>query len=301
MSATSIHFVLVHGSCHGGWCWYKVTTLLESAGHTVTAVDLGASGINPKQLSDIPTYSSYLQPLADVLEALPSGQKVALVGHSMGGLSISVAMEMFPSKIAIAIYCTAIMPRPNNFDLLQLNQQEGEFTALDEEELGGIGPTVVVDLTGSGCSDDEDGSWMWEMVMYYPDIQPYGDSKYIFDSSGTPTAIYFGPNFMATMMYQLSPHEDLTLGLSLTRYYPIYRDETSRAENKFTSANYGSVNRAYIISEQDEGITIAIQQQYITDFPPKEVQTISDSDHMLMLSQPQKLVTYLQEIATKYV
>ncbi|KAM7498039.1 hypothetical protein LguiA_022453 [Lonicera macranthoides] len=279
MSATSIHFVLVHGSCHGGWCWYKVTTLLESAGHTVTAVDLGASGINPKQLSDIPTYSSYLQLLADVLEALPSGQKVALVGHSMGGLSISVAMEMFPSKIAIAIYCTAIMPTPDNFDLLQLNQQEGEFTALDEEELGGIGPTVV----------------------YYPDIQPYGDSKYIFDSSGTPTAIYFGPNFMATMMYQLSPHEDLTLGLSLTRYYPIYRDETSRAETKLTSANYGSVNRAYIISEQDQGITIAIQQQYITDFPPKEVQTISDSDHMLMLSQPQKLVTYLQEIATKYV
>ncbi|KAM7498042.1 hypothetical protein LguiA_022456 [Lonicera macranthoides] len=260
MSATKIHFVLVHGSCHGGWCWYKVTTLLESAGHTVTAVDLGASGINPKQLLDIPTYSGYLQPLTDVLEALPSGQKVALVGHSMGGVSISVAMEKFPTKIAVAIYCTAVMPTPDNFDLLQLNQQ---------------------------------------------------DSKFIFDSSETATAIYFGKNFLESTLYQLSPpevgdevsdpSEDLSLCLSVARYYPIYRDEISRSETTLTSANYGSVNRAYIISEEDLGLPVETAQQYIKNFPPKEVETISGSDHMVMLSKPQELATYLQKIATKYV
>ncbi|KAL7240066.1 hypothetical protein ACSBR2_005848 [Camellia fascicularis] len=31
------HFVLVHGACHGAWCWYKLKPLLESHGHKVTA------------------------------------------------------------------------------------------------------------------------------------------------------------------------------------------------------------------------------------------------------------------------
>jgi hypothetical protein len=26
-------FVLVHGSCHGGWCWKKVRPLLQATGH----------------------------------------------------------------------------------------------------------------------------------------------------------------------------------------------------------------------------------------------------------------------------
>ena len=26
-------FVLVHGSCHGGWCWKKVIALLSKDGH----------------------------------------------------------------------------------------------------------------------------------------------------------------------------------------------------------------------------------------------------------------------------
>ncbi|KAI5673604.1 hypothetical protein M9H77_13968 [Catharanthus roseus] len=47
------HFVLVHGSCHGAWSWYKLRPLLESAGHKVTAVNLSASGINTKRIHEI--------------------------------------------------------------------------------------------------------------------------------------------------------------------------------------------------------------------------------------------------------
>jgi hypothetical protein len=28
-------FVIVRGSCHGGWCWKKVTPLLRNSGHNV--------------------------------------------------------------------------------------------------------------------------------------------------------------------------------------------------------------------------------------------------------------------------
>ncbi|KAM7503390.1 hypothetical protein LguiB_002294 [Lonicera macranthoides] len=116
------HFVLVHGSCHGAWCWYKVATILSSDGHRVTAVDLGASGINPKQLDDIPTISGYLQPLMELMAALPPDKKVVLVGHSMGGIVISAAMEKFPDKVAVGIYVTAFMPEPE-FNILDFNQK----------------------------------------------------------------------------------------------------------------------------------------------------------------------------------
>lgn len=57
------HFVLVHGACHGAWSWYKVVAMLRSSGHNVTALDLGASGINPLQALQIPHQSDYFRPL----------------------------------------------------------------------------------------------------------------------------------------------------------------------------------------------------------------------------------------------
>ncbi|OEL23885.1 hypothetical protein BAE44_0015094 [Dichanthelium oligosanthes] len=35
--------ILVHGTGHGGWCWYRVATLLRAAGHRVDAPDARTS------------------------------------------------------------------------------------------------------------------------------------------------------------------------------------------------------------------------------------------------------------------
>ena len=51
------HFVLVHGSCHGGWSWYKLVPLLKSAGHNVTAIYLAGSGVDPRQVSNLTSIS----------------------------------------------------------------------------------------------------------------------------------------------------------------------------------------------------------------------------------------------------
>ncbi|KAF5945590.1 hypothetical protein HYC85_015818 [Camellia sinensis] len=37
-------------------------------------------------------------------------EKVVLVGHSYGGLGISLAMERFPEKISVGVFITAYMP-----------------------------------------------------------------------------------------------------------------------------------------------------------------------------------------------
>ncbi|KAK3412446.1 hypothetical protein EUGRSUZ_I01196 [Eucalyptus grandis] len=111
-NARGKHFVLVHGACHGAWCWYKVATLLRSSGHDVTTIDLAASGINPIQASSLQSISNYFKPLRDVMESLSLRERVILVGHSYGGMALSHVMERYPKKIAVAVFVTALMPGP---------------------------------------------------------------------------------------------------------------------------------------------------------------------------------------------
>lgn len=112
------HFVLVHGICHGAWCWYKVATILKSAGHRVTALDMAACGASPLRVEEARSFEDYSRPLLDALAALPPGEKVVLVGHSFGGLSLALAMHTYPEKIAVAVFVSASMPaagRPMTF------------------------------------------------------------------------------------------------------------------------------------------------------------------------------------------
>ena len=108
--AYSKHYILVHGTCHGAWSWYKLKPRLESAGHHVTVLDLAASGTNLKKLEDVNTLSQYSEPLLELLASLPQNEKVVLVGHSLGGLNIALAMEKFPQKVAVGVFLTAVVP-----------------------------------------------------------------------------------------------------------------------------------------------------------------------------------------------
>jgi len=101
------HFVLVHGAGHGAWCWYKVATMLILAGHNVTTIDMAGCGISPIQVQEIHSISKYYEPLMSFMESLPPKEKVILVGHSYGGIPLSVAMEKFSKKISLAVFVTA--------------------------------------------------------------------------------------------------------------------------------------------------------------------------------------------------
>lgn len=104
------HFVLVHGFCHGAWCWYKLAAALKSNGSRATALDLAGCSVHPDPLRRVSSFSDYARPLMDFLASLPDDEKVVLVGHSYGGLPISLAMENFPAKISVAVFLTAYMP-----------------------------------------------------------------------------------------------------------------------------------------------------------------------------------------------
>ena len=104
------HFVLVHGVCHGAWCWYKVATLLSSAGHRVTALDMAACGASPGRAEEVPSFDEYSRPLLAAVAGLPPDEKAVLVGHSFGGLNLALAMERYPDRVAVAVFVSTGMP-----------------------------------------------------------------------------------------------------------------------------------------------------------------------------------------------
>ncbi|CAD6228323.1 unnamed protein product [Miscanthus lutarioriparius] len=94
------HFVLVHCAYHGAWCWYKVATLLSSAGHRVTALDMAACGASPGRAEEVPSFEEYSRPLLAAVAGLPPDEKAVLISHSFGGLNLALAMERYPDRVA---------------------------------------------------------------------------------------------------------------------------------------------------------------------------------------------------------
>ena len=101
------HFILIHGAWHGGWCWHKLVEELESSGHSVTAPDLPCHGEDrtPPQGIDVSHYADLVCSLVDA-----ASEEVVLVGHSLGGLTISQVAERRPDRLRCLVYLAALVP-----------------------------------------------------------------------------------------------------------------------------------------------------------------------------------------------
>ena len=103
------NFVLVHGASHGSWCWDRVVPLLRAEGHQVTAVDLPGNGQDDTPPASV-TLDTYAQHVCQVLDQQDG--PVVLVGHSLGGLTITQTAEYRPDKIGTLVYLTALLLEP---------------------------------------------------------------------------------------------------------------------------------------------------------------------------------------------
>ena len=97
--------VLIHGSCHGAWCWRDVVPPLVAAGHAVRALDLPSHGEDRT-----PPGAVTLDDYAAAIVAAMEGPTV-LVGHSMGGYPITAAALAAPGRVAALVYLCAYVPR----------------------------------------------------------------------------------------------------------------------------------------------------------------------------------------------
>ncbi|MDF0602376.1 alpha/beta fold hydrolase [Psychromarinibacter sp. C21-152] len=126
-------YVLVHGAWHDRHTWEAVVPPMRAAGRDVAVLDLPGAGETAavpesyrRRPLDMAAFASEPSPNAGVTQdqrtdaviaALRdvnarTGGRAVLVGHSLGGLTVSHVAERVPEELSAAVYLTAFLLAP---------------------------------------------------------------------------------------------------------------------------------------------------------------------------------------------
>lgn len=138
-----MHTLLVHGGGHGAWCWDGVRAELGVQGIASSALDLPGSGSDPTPRGgiDLDAYISSVIARVDAIE-----DDVAIVAHSLAGLTATAVGAARPDRISRVIFLAAMIMdtgergidsipedrRPNYFDMA-MQSEDNSFTPPFEE------------------------------------------------------------------------------------------------------------------------------------------------------------------------
>jgi pimeloyl-ACP methyl ester carboxylesterase len=123
--------VLVHGGTCAADIWDEVLPLLE---FPAIAVDLPGRGANPADLASVTLDDC----VAAVIAAADAAgfARVALVGHSLGGVTITETAVRHPERVRSVVYLAALVPRVGT-NAAQLvvgaDMPDGVMTKMPEE------------------------------------------------------------------------------------------------------------------------------------------------------------------------
>lgn len=138
-------FVLVPGGWHGAWCWAFLVDELAARGDRAVAVDLPTED----PAAGAAAYAEAVR------AALPDGDDVVLVGHSLAGLTIPLVAAA-DRRVRRLVYLAAMLPDPGR------SVADG-----DRQTVRGL---------GRGLVQHEDGSSSWDRAAavhrLYPDSPP---------------------------------------------------------------------------------------------------------------------------------
>jgi pimeloyl-ACP methyl ester carboxylesterase len=102
-------FVLVHGAWHGGWCWRRVSDMLQEKGHKVLAPTLTGLGERSHLMSKDIVLDTHIADIVNVIQWEDLAD-ICLVAHSYGGWPVSGAIEQVLDRISSVIYLDAFVP-----------------------------------------------------------------------------------------------------------------------------------------------------------------------------------------------
>jgi len=149
------HFLFLHGSWHGAWCWHKVLPRIQAAGHAASTIDLPGRGRAPGA-----AYAVSLARMVRAAEAaLAPHDKTTVVVHSRYGIVASSLAERAPDRIARTIYLASFM-LPNGKRVLDyLPDRPSLLTGrIDVNRLAmwdWLQPEAYRDALYADCSEDD--------------------------------------------------------------------------------------------------------------------------------------------------
>ena len=129
-------FLLIHGSCHGAWCWRDVIPALQALGHSARSIDLPGNGDDQTPLDQV-TMDMTRDAILDALTP-----DTILLGHSWAGHPISAAAEAAPKAMRALIYLCSYVP-VSGLSMIEMRLQGPRQT---------LGGAMLKDATGISYS-----------------------------------------------------------------------------------------------------------------------------------------------------
>ena len=283
MPTAKAAFVMVHGGWHNQSSWDKVAPLLEAQGHAVLTLDLpgaGAKTIAPKSFAarpfDLAAFATEPSPIASVTQdertqavvalvmegASLGDDKVILVGHSAGGMTISAVAEQVPELLRAVVYLAGFMV-PNGLSLLEMIPHETMSSALSPGLF--VGDPVAIGATRINPGPADEVYRTLLKASFYADLT---DTEF------------------EEVAAQL--HCDEPNGGAL-------------APSPITPGRFGSVPRHYIRTTQDCAIPLTGQDYMIAavdgTIGNTTITHTLESSHSPFLSQPEALSKILLDIS----
>ncbi|MVU75842.1 alpha/beta fold hydrolase [Nocardia sp. ET3-3] len=135
-------FVLVPGGWKGAWVYDGVAPLLERAGHTVHALTLSGLGADDDRATAAINLDTHVD---DVLRVFDRDglTDVTLVGHSYGGMVITVAADRARGRVSRLVYLDAFVPRDGESWWSETNEFFRELISAGAADTGNtVQPTL---------------------------------------------------------------------------------------------------------------------------------------------------------------
>jgi pimeloyl-ACP methyl ester carboxylesterase len=238
-------FVLVHGAWHGAWCYGPLVNELAVLGYSAVAVDLPGHGLaarvpaswrarpfdakaflSERSAVAALTLEDYANRVVSVVDRLHDAghQQIVLMGHSLGGVTVTRVAELRAAKLHRLVYLTAFM--------LAHGERALDAVVSPEGATAKIRPLVLADPAVVGASRIDPSA---PDPAYQAQIRAafFGD----LDEDAARAAAQF-----------LVPDESAVIGLT-----PTVK----------TAGRWGAVTRHYIKCLQDQALPLALQLRFI--------------------------------------
>jgi pimeloyl-ACP methyl ester carboxylesterase len=158
-------FVLVHGAWHGGWCWKKISSLLDAEGHQIYSPTLTGLGERSHLLAREIDLEMHIQDVVSMLE-YEDLTEVILVGHSYGGMVITGVADKARKRLNHIVYLDAFLPETEKSlqDYVSISFEEIAKAKGSDWQI----PLLGGNLNGLGIKEQADINWMTPRIGLQP-------------------------------------------------------------------------------------------------------------------------------------